>query len=50
MILEEELRENIIQLLQIYEKHIVIYAVYISQRNLTFNKRIIKAARIAIYI
>ena len=28
IILEDELTENIIQLLQIYEKHIVMYAVY----------------------
>jgi hypothetical protein len=37
MIFEEELTENIIKHLQIYQKHIVIYAVYISQLNLTFK-------------
>ena len=50
MILEDELTENIIQLLQIFEKHILIYAVYISQQNLTFSKHIIKPARIGICI
>ena len=38
MIFEDELTDNFIQLLQTYEKHILMYAVYISQQNLTFNK------------
>jgi len=48
--LEDELTENIIHLLQIFEKHILMYAVYISQQNLIFNKRIMKTERIGIYI
>ena len=47
-ILVDELTENFIQLLQAYEKHILMYAVYISQQNLTFNNSIIKPARIVI--
>ena len=50
IILQDELTENIIQPLQVYEKHILMYAVYISQQNMTFNKRIIKPVRIVICI
>jgi hypothetical protein len=38
------------KLLQIYEKRIVMYAVYISQPNLTFNKRVIKPEPVLFYL
>jgi len=48
--LEDELIENIIQLLQKKEEHIVMYVAYISQRHMTINKRIIKPVTTGICI
>jgi len=46
MTLDCELAENVIKLLFVYEKHIIVKAVYISQQNAIFKNYIIKPARI----